>query len=176
MQAHCNLKQNTCVQNNLAFFLLCTALWWQIKRHGGPFTSLLSALLIWEFFKFVPSLFNLYISSGQDWDRFGEKLVSVLCFFLKWSDRWGWPLPRPMPFGGIEVVKTINFQVELKTKSNSSLSARSERQEVSNEVEIFGLKWSSHITRLKIKVKFKKIFFFWATRERQIMNTRFSGR
>ena len=45
-----------------------------------------------------------------------------------------------MPFGGIEVVKTINFQVELKTKSNSSLSARSERQEVSNEVEIFGLK------------------------------------
>ena len=38
MLAHCNLKKICgCLQNNLAFFLLCTALWWQIKRHGGPF-------------------------------------------------------------------------------------------------------------------------------------------
>ena len=42
MLAHCNLKQNTwlCVQNNLAFFLLCTALWWQIERRGGPIRGL----------------------------------------------------------------------------------------------------------------------------------------
>ena len=35
MLAHCNLKQNT-----LAFYPLCTALWWQIERRGGPFKNL----------------------------------------------------------------------------------------------------------------------------------------
>ena len=30
MPGHCNLKQNMC---------LCTALWWQIKRRGGPLTG-----------------------------------------------------------------------------------------------------------------------------------------
>ena len=38
MLAHCNFKQNTwlCSKQSSFFFLLCTALWWQIKRRGGP--------------------------------------------------------------------------------------------------------------------------------------------
>ena len=37
MLAHCNLKQNMrlCSKQSSSF-PLCTALWWQIKRRGGP--------------------------------------------------------------------------------------------------------------------------------------------
>ena len=37
MLAHCNLKQNMWLcSKQSSFFLLCTALWWQIERRGGP--------------------------------------------------------------------------------------------------------------------------------------------
>ena len=40
MLAHCNLKQNMWLcSKQSSFFLLCTALWWQIERRGGPFTA-----------------------------------------------------------------------------------------------------------------------------------------
>ena len=53
MLAHCNLKQiRGCVQNNIAFFLLCIALWWRIERCGGPLNNLLLFCSTYAF-KFV---------------------------------------------------------------------------------------------------------------------------
>ena len=42
MLAHCNLKQNMCLHSKQSslFFLLCTALWWQIERRSGPLKRL----------------------------------------------------------------------------------------------------------------------------------------
>ena len=37
MLAHCSLKQNMWLYSKQSsFFPLCTALWWQIERRGGP--------------------------------------------------------------------------------------------------------------------------------------------